>query len=523
MRLKKVLGSILSLGMLLSPLTVYAEESEDVVAYTQDNRTFTSMEDAWNMARGGTLVYLNKDWDMSSRLILQSGENVTLDLNGHSITRQLSKCESDGEVIYMNENSNLTLQGSTDRTFTVKDWKGYYTDKSDTVDVTTGGVITGGMSNNGGGGIKMSADSILNLDNVGVVGNETYGTFSPNGGGIKIVGDACTINMTNGSIVSYNKASYGGGLYVNGQEAHINVSASEISNNYASGEGGGICSSEDATYIELNENAAVKENYSYYDGGGISFRNSYNHINSKDGTGKISSNYAEGDADSEKAFGGGIYYALVIGKTNTATITNITLEDNTANQSLTKSYGGAIFCDLGNVEITNCTIKNNYSVYGGGIYVNDSGTIIKDCTITNNEGYSNGGGIFVDSRYDVKLSGKCIIKQNHGHYDNQNNIYLQNGSFTRAYVSGTPSAESEVGLSGYGDCKVGINQSENNGTFFVDYPKGYHLEYDDGKLYQKNGTTGSIFGSGNIVVASVFLVCIVGVGFVVYKKKKKMI
>ncbi len=518
MRLKKVLGCLLSLGMLLSPMTVCAEESTDVVAYTQDQQEFTSIEEAWNAARAGTYVYLNKDWNITDRLILNSQETATLDLNGHAIDRQLNDSKNDGEVIYMNKNSSLTLKGSTERTFTVRDLKGHYNDGDDTANVTVGGVITGGYSYNGAGGIHMKESCTLTLDHVGVVGNEAASDLRPYGGGIKMDGDSCTVYVNNGSMVSYNCASYGGGIYVAGQEGHINVDASEISNNYARSDGGGIYSNYDATYIELNNNAIVKENKAGYYGGGICFNNSYNHINSKDGTGKISSNFAAGYE--LYAMGGGIYYNPVRLKSNTATITNVTFEDNVANKEVDYAYGGAICIDLGNVEITDCKFKNNTALSGGAIYVNDSGTILKKCTVTNNSA-NKGGGIYVDSRYDLKVSDKCVVKDNTKEdLETTSNIYLQNGIFTRAYVSGTPSSGSEVGLTGDGSCKVAINQSENNGTFFVDNKNSYHLEYDDGKLYQKNGATSSIFGSGNIAIAGVVLVCIVGVGFIVYRKKR---
>lgn len=524
MRLKKILGCLLSLGMLLSPITICAEEDAGIVAYSMDpndNRAFTSIIDAWDAACDGTLIYLNKDWELSSRLILYSGNNATLDLNGHSITRMLDDYESDGEVIYMNENSNLTLKGSTDRTFTVKNCKGLWNKGDKTADVSVGGVITGGMSSNGAGGIHMKANCTLNLDHVGVIGNETAAELMPHGGGIKLDGDCCTVNINNGSMVSYNSAGYGGGIYIAGEEGHVNVEASEISHNYASSDGGGIYSNYDATYIELKKDAMIKENKAGYNGGGVCFNNSYNHISSEDSTGKISSNFVAGYGNYAK--GGGVYYADVKTKTNTATLASITFENNSAYKSVDYALGGAVYCNLGNVEITNCTFRNNTALSGGAIFINDSGTILKDCTITNNDA-NKGGGIYVDSRYDLKFSGKCVVKKNVNSNKEASNVYLENGTFTRAYVSGTPSTGSEVGLTGDGSCKVGINQSENNGTFFVDQSSSYHLSYDDGKLYQKNGATGSIFGCGNIVVVIGVIVCIACNGFIVYRnKRKKMI
>ena len=519
MKLKKLWGCLLSLGMLLSPLTIYAEEDAGIVAYSMDpndNRAFTSIVDAWDAACDGTLIYLNKDWNLSSRLIVPEGKNVKIDLYGHMISRQLSECESDGEVIYLSKNSSLSISGSQDGTFNVKNYKEDYTGEK-RVDVTTGGVITGGMSSNGAGGIHMKENSTLNLDHVGVVGNKANGgVYADYGGGVKIDGDACTVDLKNGAMISYNRSSLGGGVYVNGQEGHINIDASEISSNLAE-RGGGIYSNCDATYIDLKNNGAIKDNEAYYDGGGISFFHSYNHINSEDATGKICSNLVRGEDG--KAQGGGIYYDQVVTKTNTATITNVTIENNTANQSLDESYGGGIYSDMENIEITNCTINKNYARYGGGLYVNNDGITLKDTKITNNNAIEDGGGVYVDSRYDLKISGNMTVKDNTNYDGNRSNVFLQNGSFTRAYVSGTPSSGSEVGLTGDGSCKVGINQTENNNSFFTDNSDSYHIEYSDGKLYQKEGATSSIFGNGNVEIACIVIVGIATIGFIVYKKK----
>ncbi len=521
MRLKKILTSILSLGLLLSPINIQAEDT-DYVAFSRDsniNHIYTSIDEAWEDACYGKFVYLLKDWNISSRLIVPESQEVKLDLNGHMINRQLSECQDDGEVIYLNKNSTLSISGSQDGTFNVKNYKEDYSGDI-SVDIKIGGVITGGMSSNGAGGIHMKENSTLNLDHVGVVGNKSAGAFAGFGGGIEMDGDACTVDLKNGSMISYNVASDGGGIYVDGQEGHINLDASEISSNYGSLSGGGIYSNCDATYIELKNNGTINDNQTVYCGGGVYFFNSYNHITSEDSTGKICSNLVEGDGD-KNAQGGGIYYGAVGLKSNTATITNVTIENNTAYQYLEKSYGGGIFADLENVEITNCTINKNYARYGGGLYVNNDGITLKDTKITNNNALYDGGGVYVDSRYDLNLSGNMTIKDNTNDDGERSNIFLQNGTFTRAYVSGTPSSGSEVGLTGDDSCKVGINQTENNNSFFADNNNSYHIEYDDGKLYQREGATGSIFGNKNVGIACLIVVGVAVIGFIVYKKKKK--
>ncbi len=512
MKLKKILGCVFSLGMLLSPLSVYAEDT-DIVAHTSDNVNFTSINDAWSAARTGTEIYLDSDWNTTSRLVLEEGESATLDLNGHSISRVLSDYEGNGEVIYMNKKSSLTFNGSTNRTFEVSNLG----DNSNKVNVTTGGVITGGKSKNGAGGIHMLENCSLTLNHVGVVGNRTS-YFDDKGGGIQMNGDNCTVNLNDGSLVSYNLAygGCGGGIYIAGEEGKVNINASEVSYNKAN-YGGGIYSNYDGTYIDLEDNGSINNNVASDNGGGVYFANSYNHIYSNDSTGKVSSNRIRDTKDTKEPSGGAIYYASSI-KTNTGNVNGITFNGNEIDHS--SGRGGALFFDLGKVEVTNCTFTKNSASLGGAVYLNDDNVSFSNCTFKQNSCKKNGGAVFVDSRYDFYISGKTIVKDNTNADGNAENVYLENGNFTRAYVSGTPDEGSEVGLTGDGSCKVGINQTSNNGSFFADNQNNYHLEYADGKLYQREGTTGSIFGNGNIVIASIALVVIVVGGCILYKKKK---
>lgn len=519
MRLKKVLGCLLSLGMLLCPLSVQAEEDAGIVAYTLDNRIFTSMEEAWNVACGGTEVYLNKDWNVTWLLRVYEGNNATIDLNGHSITRVHSDYEDEGGAIYLYKNASLTLNGSIDRTFNFTDYsKGK--NSSRVASATLGGIVTGGDNKNGAGGVQMEEGSTLTLNHVGIVGNRTT-YLDAYGGGIQMNGNNCTVNINNGAMVSYNCTTvYGGGIYVAGEDGKINMDDGEVSFNSAV-QGGGIYSNYDATYITMENTSAISNNVASAFGGGVYFMNSYNHIKSEDGTGKISKNEVISTEKESKVYGGGIYYASSFFKSNVSTLKGITLEANKV-QGQEDSFGGAIYSDLNNVEITNCTFMRNEANKGAAVYLNGDKNKFVDCSLTYNVCGESGGAIYVDSENDVYFSGKCTVKENYKKSDNSaNNVYLQNGSFTRAYVSGTPDAGSEIGLYGDGDCKVGINQTEDNGSYFLDQSSSYHLSYDDGKLYQKNGATGSIFGDGNTIIVAVVIVGVAIIGVVMYRKKKK--
>lgn len=193
---------------MLSPMCVNADEQTAVAKSSDGTVQYNDYDSAWAAANSGTEIVMLQDWDLSSRLVVNENQAVTVDMNGHKMDRNLSDSQMDGEVIYMNKKSNLKLKSSVDTKFTVKD---YYSDGDGrnyrSKDVTIGGVITGGMSSDGAGGIHMKAGSKLTLDNVGVIGNVAK-TFSGSGGGIHTDGNGCEITLNNKSRISYNYASH---------------------------------------------------------------------------------------------------------------------------------------------------------------------------------------------------------------------------------------------------------------------------------------------------------------------------
>ena len=525
MKCKKILASLLSLGLVFSPMSIFAEDT--AVAQSADGTSqYNDYDSAWSAANNGVEIVMLQDWNLSSRLIVNESATVTIDMNGHKMDRNLSDSVSDGEVIYLKKKSNLTLKGSTDSTFTVKNlWKDK--DGGTTTQETIGGLVTGGYSSNGGGGIHMKEGSQLTLDHVGVMGNSAT-TYSRNGGGIHTDGDGCIINLNNESSVSYNYASNkGGGIYVDDEDNYIYMDNSEISYNRAN-EGGGIASNDDATRITMNNLSKINNNRATEAGGAIYFGDSYSLVQSPDSTGSINNNVAAKDG-----VGGAIYYPYVYTSNHQAEIKNIDFTNNQAqsydevkynsdgDEIQNYSRGGAIYSNIKNLTITNCAFTGNTAEIGGAIYQNATNMTLDNCTITNNKSTDKGAGVYVNSSADINLTGDITIKDNTNN-DSASDIYLDSDS-ARAYVSGTPNAGSKVGLLGIGEGKVAINQSENNGCFFLDESDRYHLEYSGSEIYEKSGATGSIFGNGNTVVALCVMggIVVVGAVVLVVNKKKK--
>ena len=123
-----------------------------------------------------------------STIYVPEETNITINLNGFTINRALGdRNELDGEVIFVGEKANLIINN---------------------------GIITGGNSDNGAGGIHVDDEATVTLNNVHVKGNTVDGD---DGGGIALY-DGATLIMNGGSI-SDNKnnsfsSGYGAGVYV---------------------------------------------------------------------------------------------------------------------------------------------------------------------------------------------------------------------------------------------------------------------------------------------------------------------
>ena len=479
MKLKKVLGCILSLGLLLSPLVVDAEDPADAVAYSLDgisNRVYySSIADAMNATRNGLVVYLTNDWGLSSPIDIVEGTTSKLNLNGHTIKRtdNPSSLGHSGEVLTLHPNSQLYLYGSNESsTYTI----------DDNTSVSSGGFIAGGNTYNGGG-IYMKEGAYLYMEKVAVVNNNALNY----GGGVYISDDDCKIDMKDAKI-SYNTAGYfgtGAGLAINGENAQVDLQQhSQInSNNNTSGVGGGV-------YI-AGENAKVK---------------------SSDGTGEICDNVASGH-------GGGISVYNENYK-----ISGLKISDNKADGD-----GGGIYLSRYNGSLEYLTMSNNESKRGGAIYVGVKNVALEGSTVTNNHARTSGGGVYVVAQHDLYIKGVNKICDNTSGSDNvKDDAYLETNDFVKAYlIASGMDEDSNIGIrtssNGSRLLVKEINNSKYVSSFFLDNSESFHLNYQesDKEIYQEEGATGSIFGSGNVMIAGIILVCIVGVGGIVFYRKKK--
>jgi parallel beta-helix repeat protein/predicted outer membrane repeat protein len=568
MKLKRVLTCLTGLMLVISPIRVYAEENSFVAQSSDGNDLYTDIDSAWQAATSGTTIELMSDWELNGPLIVNEGETVTIEMNGYKMVRNLDETSKDGEVICINKNATLNMNGNNapDTCFT---FSGYNENNEfESSSLKSGGLISGGYSYDGGG-IYMNESSHLNLNNVAIVGNTsrknlgggdgggiymngkdstvtlanvqiTQNRANINGGGIFVNNDDCTVNMYD-SIVSNNQAKNGGGIYVDGSNVIVNMENSSINDNSANESGGGIYSNKDATYVCMNKNSKVSNNYAKKYGGGIYFDNPYCQITSGDGLAEVSNNSC-GDN------GGGVEFEGSI-RGNTALVKNITFSSNSAD-----GYGGAINLDQSGVTLENCNFDQNSAIIGGGVHIysentyftnctfedntatNKGGAIyiygsynaIDGCTIINNHAEVEGGGIYQYEKDDITLSGVVTIKNNTRGGGYADDLMLQKNGLYTAYVKGEVKAGSSVGIrtGDTGETKIGIDiTSDCSQYFFLNDDGNYHISYEDGTLHKRSGSlVGSIFGNNNLGTAVLMMVGIIVVGvvcLVVHNKKNR--
>ena len=509
--------------------------------------------EAWGWVQGegkfkDGIIVMDSDWTLGAQMTLSAGNSVTIRMNGHKISRSGGEV-AEGCIFWLKENSTLTLDGS-DKPNTEFVSVQVYTGESYTsttrMNLTSGGLLTGGHSNNSGGAVEMKAGATLNLKSILVAGNKAY---TANGGAVRMDGANCKLNMTD-SAIEYNVSEVnwwhtaggdGGGVYSGGERTDITMSNSSISHNAAQ-IGGGVYANNAYATIAMERGSAIEHNRAIgsgigdNSGGGIQFDSSDFKLVSEDRTASVSYN------ECVNARGGAIRTA----NSSNGEIRGITFKGNRAPNAI----AGAIYADASDVTISRCVFDGNSSggsggaVYGdgeyltvidctftgnttsgdaGALYLNHSEARVRRCTFTNNKATGDkseggaiynsagnmgtnkldtctitgnyatvdGGGVFVDSGYCLDVVGVLRIYGNTRQGGSPDDLFLHSVTLGgKARLDGSVQAGSWIGVrtddSGkYEIVKFTMNYIE--GTYFMDLPESFYLEYDSSEsiLYQK--------------------------------------
>ena len=435
------------------------------------HRWYESMDELWNnlgpvaSSDRHTEIKMYANWDISEEKELSHYScDVTLDLNGHNIIRHTdnNKQVKNGGIFRISSNAHLTIIDSD------PDSEGY--------DGIKGSVITGGASTNGGGAFTVTDSAKLTL-----AGGTIYKcTTNEYGGAVMLKGSSekhPSLDMKDSRVYFCQTTGalsncHGGAIYAD--KADVTISDAQFDSCYSEDNGGAIYMNSGSLNIK---NSKFVSNHCLDYGGAIFISGGSLRIS----FGRFSSNEAKKD-------GGALYVDADDGSR---------IRDSVFNKN--KSYGN-----------------------GGAIYVNDIGAFLIDTDVIANSAAGYGGGIYVDSRYDIGVKGLVRIYNNSGK-DERNNLTLQDGFATRAYLSDGGLYEgSKIGLS---STSLNVKYADDISVYQEEYffpEQGYLTRYHP---YQREAPVySSVFSNGGytwLVIGIVLLVLCGAVTYAVLTKKKK--
>ena len=460
MKLKKFICLAIMLAMIMVPCVhASAEEICATVEITGFEISYLSFSEAWNKAvelgqSSEVTITLHQNWTADDSGSLGSGagfkngalsysgaKNLTLDLNGCSIDRNLITPTSDGAVIYVT--SSMTIVDSKSGEYTVSN-------------LFKGGAIQNGANSARGGGIAVTENGVLNF-NGGTILNCVS---TDDGGAISVFGAGAKLNVNGGSF--YGNRTYdssgeccGGAIYSNA--AAVTVSNATFEGNYAEDDGGAI--------------------YTY--GGSL----------------KVSSSSFYSNSSLE--LGG----AVCLAGSAAAEISESLFSLN----SSTGDHGGAVYCDSGSgTYLKNCRMYYNSSAKNGGaLYINADKVFVMGGEYCCNTAEQNGGGIYVDSMNDINASGKLIVKDN-SVKGKANDLCLQDGSASTAYLycGGFYEGSSIWLCSNDTDSQLAIKKIDkfqyNN---YIHFDEGFSEDKVTSSTLSSDNirAIASAFGSGNVI------------------------
>lgn len=429
---------VLCMGMLLvSPLVsdALAVDSGGYYYASDGGRVDASPGEAWSRANElGTGMGITQDWILSGRLATTAGKNVYVELNGNVVNRDLSGGVSGGEVLRVEDGSTLTIYGGTkedpaarwDVSHSIGVWE---TNSSGVLSKVTkyvqGGVITGGYSTNGGGGVEMRTNATLNLCHVTVCGNRAKeeSLLDGYGGGVHMARDGGALNMDYASIVYNYAQNEGGGIFVNGGAARedakncqVRMRHSHIDYNGANDSGAGVAIR--GSNCKLVGDAKQVDAHGDYSNRDFWYGQVFSGACADTSCGSTIACNVIQDSDGSSGGAGVCLYSMVGFGGNSCAVSGVNI---IGNRVLKGGSGGGIFSNKENVCISDCNVAYNfadteelfllgtYGGYGGGIDVYNDLNTIKDCTVVGNSTVRGGGGVFVFGTVNVTLGGQMII------------------------------------------------------------------------------------------------------------------
>ena len=381
---------------------------------------------------------LGKDCYINGSLVIESGVDVTIDLAGYTLNRNLSAAKSYGAAIIVRGGGKLRVIDSTG---------------------TRAGRITGGYSDSHAGGINVWAGAEAELDGITVSGNKA----AQNGGAIYSDGKV-TINNC---VIENNEAYSCGGVFNNG--GTLNITDTTFTKNVSTKWGGGALQNHASAVLE---NVTFEENSTNTYGGAVWTGGDYSSLTATN----VVFNNNKSDID------GGAFY---LSASKYGYKCGAVLESCTFTNNYCKCGGGAIHADdqsyyTSNYELTvnNCLIADNEAGgNGGGLALRYTAAkkhpTITNTTITRNKALS-GGGLYSFDERGINVE-NCTISENS--VVNGGGGLAFEGVHNTSYIKNTNIIGNTSGVNGSAlwshssvsleNCEIANNVTQGDGTLFT--------------------------------------------------------
>ena len=566
--MKKIFAILMTVCLMVSMLCVsaFAAEPSAVmkVQYGSEVKEFSNFEDGWNYAMEQandekevyvTLLadwiavdgcfsddFINGDGFSSDTIYFNDDVTMTLDLNGHTIDRGLTVSEIDGEVIFINDDANVTIKNGT---------------------------IKGGYSNNGAGGIHIEGANVSLIDLV-FTGNSVHnddGAALQHVGGGELYMKNCRFVGNDGSpdgfdifgtvylnsvdkvliedcyFADNDNIDYGAGIYAETCNDFV-IKNSTFENLHAGDRGGAIWvfgGEADNSFNGLSiYNCKFNNNTAEDYGGAIYAKSAELFVYDS----KFIGNYSEEDGGAVYLNGNGSVTATV-----PSYFYRCTFDGNRAGED-----GGAICSSSGMSVLTKAKtygcdfINNTAGKYGGAVCLNmecgfeffSDDETGKVGTIKNNTAGELGGGVYQGAYSHIRFGGEIYASENTSSAGNDDIYIKDSGKYIHLGTITSPEGS------------IGIRYKDDDGGRFTDVddenknlnPKVFFLnneglevvrgEYrysnmDDTMIpcwdiAKKTSAVGSIFGEGSLSMIVALLALIasgVSIFLTVYYNKKK--
>ena len=444
--------------------------SEDVAVSVKFQSPFwKQLQEQINSSSSETItldkdIYANDD---DTFLKIPSNVTVTIDLNGHTLSRNLFEASQSGSVFEVY--GTLTVTDSSDNAegkITGANGKSAVSIEEYGSFILNKGSVTGNTTGSMGGGVFVSQNSSFTMNDGNVSENS-----AKYGGAVYIESGGLYSNrgsfIMNGGMICNNTATNGGGVYLDGSSyyehtCYFGLKSGSICGNTAVN-GGGIYNSQTQWY------------YGPYAAGDLSVSG-----------GSITGNTAEN--------GGGVYGS--INMYNGAIISDNTASMHGAgiyldfldrvymnNSFVTGNHGDGVYHESPEVNYTDSVVLNNSSICnnsGCGLY-----GVFKKAEIKNSTISGNTAGGAVGSGFSIS-GNTTIVDNTAGSGDSIRDMDL--ASYEPITVSDALAETAQIGLSidlidsPYGGYVItnGLSGKGTIDNFFLNDPNsGYILGYDN--------------------------------------------